>query len=408
MLPSQLKPTDFAAYPPQARGIATGNLALLQQLPLAFTGVLLREIIVYDWRFPAERHQLEEQLRVLSALTKPELATRMQGFAAINLSPELERTNWVANPSGFMEQLTAHLWSTHQMDSFRATADTFATFLAQAAPTPRPAMRRLGIVVVGKDVQQTDYPLFRKLRPHGVHLTKIKPEGGLDILLTAASKRAGSQTSTPSQPTSADYAHWYIDGGVAAPAESFTQVSYDALQQPRTQLLNRTQQAIESVGMGPEALRSMLAQMKPEDVGLNDRTGDPTLNRFKLSLLTEGSGTQIFSTTFVQWAARECLRRAQPLTLFLRYAPRQEQQPMNAMLSGAKAGAPDPQGSLVDADMGAYYTWLNMNRLSGADQMSFLVWFEGHSEGLAIGPGLPQGTTSSSPMDLHQVVELLG
>ena len=408
MLPPQLKPADFAAYPPQARRIATDNIALLQRLPLAFAGILLREIITYDWRFPAERRQLDEQLRLLSALSKSELATRMQGFAAITLSSELERTDWVRNPSGFMEQLTAHLWSTHQMDSFRVTADTYAAYLAQAAPAPRPPIRRLGIVVIGKDVQQTDYPLFRKLRPHGVRLRKLKPEGGLNILLAAASKRATPQSSAPGQPEAARYSHWYIDGGVAAPAEFLTQVSYDALQQPRTQLLNRTQQAIQSAGMGPEALRSLLAQMKPEAVGLDDKTADPVLNRFKLSLLTEGSGTQIFSTTFVQWAARECLRRAQPHTLLLRYAARQELQPMNAMLSGAKAGAPDPQGSLVDADMGAYYTWLNMNRLSGADQMSFLVWFEGHAEGLAIGPGLPQGTTSESSMDMHQVVALLG
>ncbi len=50
------------------------------------------------------------------------------------------------------------------------------------------------------------------------------------------------------------------------------------------------------------------------------------LNRFQLSLLTEGSGTQVFATTFVQWAAREALRRAQPLTVFtpFRSAPARE------------------------------------------------------------------------------------
>jgi hypothetical protein len=408
MLPSQLKPADFAAYPPQARRIAMDNIVLLQQLPLAFAGALLREVIAYDWHFPAERHQLDQQLRLLSALSQPELATRMEGFAAITLSPELERANWVSNPSGFMEQLTALLWGTHQMDAFRATADTYAAYLAQATPTPRPTMPRLGIVVVGKDVQEDDYPLFRKLRPHGVRLKRIRPEGGLDILLSAASKRAENQSSTPNQPEAAGYSHWYIDGGVAAPAAFLTQVSYEGLRGSRTQLLRKTRQAIESAGIGPEALRSMLAEMKPGDVGLDDKTSDPVLNHFKLSLLTEGSGTQIFSTTFVQWAARECLRRAQPQTLLLRYAPRQEQQPMNEMLSGATVGAPDRHGSLVDADMGAYYTWLNMNRLSGADQMSFLVWYEGHAEGVAIGPGLPQGTTSDSLMDMHQVLALLG
>ena len=39
------------------------------------------------------------------------------------------------------------------------------------------------------------------------------------------------------------------------------------------------------------------------------------LGRFQVKLLTEGSGTQIFSTTFAQWTAREALRRAEALTL---------------------------------------------------------------------------------------------
>ena len=49
---------------------------------------------------------------------------------------------------------------------------------------------------------------------------------------------------------------------------------------------------------------------------------DAMLTRFQLSLLTEGSGTQVFATTFVQWAAREALRRAQPITLLARFTPR--------------------------------------------------------------------------------------
>ena len=37
--------------------------------------------------------------------------------------------------------------------------------------------------------------------------------------------------------------------------------------------------------------------------------------------------------------------------------------------------------------MGAYYTWLNQQRLSGASQAAFLAWFEDHEEAVAIGPG---------------------
>jgi hypothetical protein len=51
----QIQGEQFRNYPPQAKQIATSNLPLLQQLPLAFLPLLLREVIVYDWKFPAER-----------------------------------------------------------------------------------------------------------------------------------------------------------------------------------------------------------------------------------------------------------------------------------------------------------------------------------------------------------------
>ncbi len=112
------------------------------------------------------------------------------------------------------------------------------------------------------------------------------------------------------------------------------------------------------------------------------------LDRFQVKLLTEGSGTQIFSTTFAQWAARETLRRAQPLTLLVRFAPRQRQKPMNELLSANQPNAElDPAGSLVDADMGSYYTYLNQQRLTGAEKSSFLVWFEGHKRSAGDRPG---------------------
>jgi hypothetical protein len=163
---------------------------------------------------------------------------------------------------------------------------------------------------------------------------------------------------------------------------------------------------IETPGMGPEALRSQLAQMTPSELGL--QSGDQVLDRFRLKLLTEGSGTQIFSTTFAQWAAREALRRAQPCTLLVRFAPRQRQRPMNELLTDkAEQAEVDPVGSLLDADLGAYYSWINQRRLPGAEQSSFLVWFENHSEAVAIGPAMPRGTESSTPTDLRQLLALI-
>jgi hypothetical protein len=147
-----------------------------------------------------------------------------------------------------------------------------------------------------------------------------------------------------------------------------------------------------------------MAQMRPSDLGM-DKAGDKVLNRFQIKLLTEGSGTQIFSTTFAQWAAREALRRTQPFTLLVRFAPRQRQKPMNELLSAGQApDEPDFLGSLVDADMGSYYNWLNQQRLPGAEQSSILVWFEDHNQALAIGPYMPRGTESTSVTGLRDLL----
>jgi hypothetical protein len=81
---------------------------------------------------------------------------------------------------------------------------------------------------------------------------------------------------------------------------------------------------------------------------------------------------------------------------------------MNEMLVGSdKSAELDPMGSLVDADMGAYYNWLNQQRLPGAEHSSFLVWFENHNEAVAIGPSMPRGTESTAATDLQTLLTRL-
>jgi len=93
------------------------------------------------------------------------------------------------------------------------------------------------------------------------------------------------------------------------------------------------------------------------------------------------------------------------MTLLARFAPRQRENPMNELLAEAQRRPElDPQGSLVDADMGAYYTWLNQQRLSGASQAAFLVWFEDHEEALAIGPGFERDRRSDAPIELRDLI----
>jgi hypothetical protein len=399
MLPRDLKPEQFSGYPPEARKLVTNYIAALQRLPLSFLPSLLREAIEYDYKFPVERKALERELANLNSLSTEQFSEWMQGFAQINISPALEKSDWINAPAQFVEQLSSYLWTTHQLDAFRTAAMTYADRLRTAVPPEPPAAPRLGITVIGQGVASYHAPLFRKLRAHGAYYSGVNPENGLRILLAAVAERAKAHP--------APYAHWYIDGGQEANHDSaLTTVSYAGLVSARAALLEKMRAEINRPGMGPEALRTRLAQLRPTDLGFHQ--GDEVLDRFRIKMLTEGSGTQIFSTTFVQWTAREALRRAQPLTLLVRFASRQRQRPMNELLAATTENAElDPVGSLIDADMGAYYNWLNQQRLSGANQSSFVAWFEGQNQAVVIGPTTPRGTTSTSPIDVSQLLASL-
>ena len=402
MLPSQLKAEQFEGYPPQARQVATDRIALLQQLPAGLVPLLLRELINYDWKFPAERKDLDRQLAYLGSLSAAARRQTLAGFEQLRLSPELDRFDWVKGPGPYSERLSAHLWATHQFDAFRAAATEYVQRANAAAPPEPLPLPRLGIVLLGQGVSENKPTLFRKLRKQGVYFSRVKPENGVRTLVDAVAARA---TAHP-----VPYGHWYIDGGapVSASCAGLTCVSYQSLEPLRSALLGKMEKAIRSGIGGPEALRTMMAKMRPEELGLSGDAAAAVVNHFQVSVLTEGSGTQIFSTTFVQWTAREALARAQPVTLLARFAPRQRARPMNELIATPQQPPTlDPEGSLIDADMGAYLTWLNQQRLAGADQSSFLAWFEDHQEALAIGPSLPRGTASDSPVGLQQLLDMI-
>jgi hypothetical protein len=397
MVPSELMPEQFAVYPPEARTFAADHVTLLRRLPLAFVPLVLRELIALDWKFPLEREEMYRQFAYLGRLSPEQLTNAMRPFSELRLNRELERVDWVNAPNLFSEQLSAHLWATHQIDQFRAAAVEYMDKVNATASATRLQAPRLGIVLIGEGVAHNTYPLFRKLRSHGVYFSKVRATNGRQAVLDAVASRAKKHPGP--------YAHWHIDGGTAErSAEELTVVSYAGLTPVRGALQARMRKWFDS-GVGSEALRTMLAQMRPEDLGLSRGV----LHHFELSLLSEGAGTQVFSTSFVQWAAREALRRAQPITLYARFAPRQQERSMRELLTEAQ-GKPalDPQGSLIDADMGAYYTWLNQQRLSGADESRFLVWFEDHSEAVVLAPSLPKGSSSGEDVDLQTLLDRVG
>jgi hypothetical protein len=389
---------SFDRYPPRAQSLAVRHLDMLRRLPPVLLPLLMGRIIGFGEQFPAEQQTLQRELDYLSSLDPRDLDRIAAGFAAVRLAGNLKTMDWVDNPAVFSEQLSSFLWSTNQMDRFRDAAETWSAHLRTAVPAPVPPVPRLCVVIVGRGATADAASLFRKLRPHGAYFTNIDPQNGLAHILALLEER------TTAYPVA--YSHWHIDGGtVPVRSDSVICVSWGDLASARKLLTGKMEKAVNSGTGGPESLAAMMARLRPKDLGLTSASA--ALNALQLKLLAEGSGTQIFSTTFVQWSTREVLRRAQPLTLVARFAARQRYRPMNELLAGdSPVGDLDPESSLIDADMGAYYTWLDLRRLAGADQSVFIAWFEDHERALVISPVMPAGTESANNVDLRQLLKL--
>jgi hypothetical protein len=255
------------------------------------------------------------------------------------------------------------------------------------------------LVVMGEGVDKNSYKLFRKLRSQGTYFSKVNSQDGLRSLMDYMQARAEEHP--------APFAHWYVDGdSPLRPVDPGIEVlAYGEMESLRARVAAIMRgQLVE--GQGSEARRSGLARLVPADFGLDNSGANAVIDRFKISVLADGSGTQFFSTTFVQWSVRELLRRAQPSTVLARFAPRMTELSMNAALAGDMHPAVlDPQGALIDADMAAYYTWINLMRLTGAHEAAFLAWFENHNEALVVSPAFSRNSQSDREVTIR---ELLG
>lgn len=401
LLASSLQLPQVEHYPPRGRQLVADHVLTLRSLPLVFTALLLRDIRRFDWQFPVERRELVMQLEVLRNASTRGLHEVMQQFAALPLSPELQASNWASEPERFVEALTADLWAMHAIDRFQAAATQHGTLLTQIRTREDALRARLCIVLVGRGAVAENRALFQKLRIYGTRFTHVDTREAPSQALAAVLEVA-RESPEP-------YRHWYVDGALtqSLPVKSaLVDISYDRLRPMREKLLRLMHQARVSGTAGPEALRSTMTDLRPEQLGAATDAHDLLLQHFEMQLLSEGSGTQIFSTTFVQWAAREILRRAQPYSLLLRYAPRQMERPMNELLADQRTGEEqtDPEGSLVDAEVGAYYTWLSLMKLDGAANSQFLACFESGREVMAISPGMAQGVTSDQACDFGQIL----
>jgi hypothetical protein len=372
---------------------------LLRRLPLVVCPSFLREIQRFDTSFPAERISLRSRCDFLQSLPSAEFTERTNLLRHIHLSTEVEAIDWVKDPSSFISSLTAYLWSSGQIDTFRAASVS----LFAHGPTIENDDSRLTIILAGAGVQKPGDNLFRKLRSRGLLLTGFDP--------TSMPGQIEEAFNDHSASTKEPYANWYIDGTIPfklSLTPNTVKISYPQLEPIRLAILSYMDAFVQSKRGQAEDLRAGLSRITFRDIHADKVTNDPVLQRFYTDIFTEGSGTQIFSTTFVQWAARELARRAQPRTVLLRYGPRQRQKSLDDLIRQDGDKGIDAEGALRDAEMGAYYALLEMDRITARGKGIFFLWIEGTTAGILVARGAPAGVRSDTPINLKAAVRDFG
>jgi hypothetical protein len=118
------------------------------------------------------------------------------------------------------------------------------------------------------------------------------------------------------------------------------------------------------------------------------------------------------NNTFVEWAAAQALRRAQPRMLVTRFGVRDKLKPFSSMIMFSQARptdhqpiVPDPAGSFIDVEQLSYYVWVNAEKNPAyRGKTLYLFLAEGVDEMLAIGPATATApATTIAPARLEDV-----
>jgi hypothetical protein len=58
--------------------------------------------------------------------------------------------------------------------------------------------------------------------------------------------------------------------------------------------------------------------------------------------------------------------------------------------------------------MGAWYTWIEMNRITVPGKGTFVAWLENSQQAVLIAPNAPAATQCSTPLNLEEALTTFG
>ena len=200
-----------------------------------------------------------------------------------------------------------------------------------------------------------------------------------------------------------------FDAGLVG--DALAGVSYERLRTYRDELTRALYSKIQSGVESPQAFAAYARGLKIAPAPDALLHSNDVLQAFVRDVLLTGNGTLFVNNTFVEWAAVQALRRAQPRLLVTRFGVRDKLKPFSSLLLFSQPRASDqiplvedPVGSFVDVEQLSYYVWLNAEKSAAyRGRTLYLFLAEGIDAMLAVRSDTPDASGSAPPASLADV-----
>lgn len=403
----------------EAAALARQHGDVLGRLPATVHAFILLELLKWPTLFGPEQRYQRALLEHLSRVPRAELDQAVAGIGRIEVDAGAHRLD--RNPARFQEDAQALLRQRGLIVAWRREVDGFFQKIEPALEAqlyPADAPRRLVVQLYGSGIAVQRDKLWSRFKSAGVRVPlDLEGMNGTEPFLQALFGAREQGSAAPalfaaaigSTPLEA----WLIESHEALHAlcgaerggtsgGSLTGLSYDRLRTYRDDLTRALNSKIQSGVESPQAFAAYARSLQiAPPAGALLYTADVLL-AFVRDVLLTGNGTLIMNNTFVEWAAIQALRRAQPRILVTRFGVRDRLKPFSSQLLFSQPRASDqipitqdPAGSFIDAEQLSYYVWLNAEKNPAYRKKTlYLFLAEGVDEMLAIRSDAPAATAS--------------
>jgi hypothetical protein len=428
----------------EASTLARPHAATLERLPATFHASILIELEKWTTLFAAERAYQRALLEHLTGLPAPERDRLFAAVAGVEVEAGCDRIAMKA-PAAFQDEAQAALRKRRLLPRWRQEVDAVFQSIQPALDArlhPADGPRRLIVQIYAANIAVQAQQLWRRFRGRGVRIPlTLDGVRGSDAFLRAlfgggdaagtATLFAGVGGASGSTPLDA----WILESGEAlhactepatsgapdasgaAATATSTGLSYDRLRGYRDDLTRALYEKIQAGVESPQAFAAYARSLRiaPRPGAL--RYAPDVVQAFVRDLFLTGNGTLFVNNTFVEWAAVQAIRRAEPRLLVARYGVRDKMKPFSSLLLFSQPRATDqipeiedPVGSFIDVEQLSHYVWLNAEKSAAYRQRTLhLLLAEGIDDMLAIRsaagatPGAGSAAVAGQPVSLADV-----